>query len=201
MSNVVFGNYTPSPPPKGQINIRIGIFFDGTQNNRSNTKAGGNEPGYDPTIEEKEAYNEYSNKKDDSYTNDLSNVARKEYHYFEDKSKYIGKVYIEGIATEDLQGDIDKPLNHKGLAYGAGSTGIIAKVQKGCQIVAEKIDELKNKFEVNTIILDVFGFSRGAAAARNFVYEVNQTNPKNGLLGFILDNNKVEYMSIQIRFL
>ncbi|RXM39556.1 hypothetical protein BOQ62_10280 [Chryseobacterium sp. CH21] len=201
MSNVVFGDYSPPPPPKGQINIRIGVFFDGTQNNRKNSQAAGNEPGYKPTAEEKAAYKKNSNKSDDSYTNDLSNVARKEYHYLEDKSKYIGKIYIEGIATEDLQSDVDKPTNHKGVAYGAGSTGVIAKVQKGCRLVAEKINDLKGKFEINTITLDVFGFSRGAAAARNFVYEVNQTKPKNGLLGFILENDKVEYGSIQIRFL
>ncbi|GEN69728.1 MULTISPECIES: phospholipase effector Tle1 domain-containing protein [Chryseobacterium] len=201
MHNNQFGNYTPPAPPKGQIDIRIGVFFDGTQNNRRNSQAAGNEPGYKPTAEEKAAYKKHSNKSDDSYTNDLSNVARKEYWYNEDKSKYISKVYIEGIATEDLQGDVDKKTNHKGVAYGAGSTGVIAKVQKGCQRVAEKINELKGRFEINTIILDVFGFSRGAAAARNFVYEVTQTKPRNGLLGFILDNDKIEYGSLQIRFL
>ncbi|MEJ5106375.1 phospholipase effector Tle1 domain-containing protein [Chryseobacterium sp. MYb328] len=201
MHNNQFGDYTPPAPPKGEIDIRIGVFFDGTQNNRSNTRAAGNEPGYKPSANEKEVYKKQSNKKDDSYTNDLSNVARKEYWYKEDKGKYIGKVYIEGIGTEDLQGDIDKKTNHKGVAYGAGSTGVIAKVQRGCQRVAEKINELKGRFEINTIILDVFGFSRGAAAARNFVFEVSQTKPRNGLLGFILDNDKVDYDSIQVRFL
>jgi len=202
MSNVVFGNYEPSPPGKGQIDIRIGIFFDGTQNNRANTRAGGNEPGYShPTASEKEAYKKNSNKEDDSYTNDLSNVARKEYWYKEDRTKSVAKIYIEGIGTEDLGTDSDKKLNHKGVAYGAGSTGIRAKVEKGCRRVAEKVNELKGRYEVNTITLDVFGFSRGAAAARNFVFEVTQTNPKNGILGSLLDRSQIEYNAIIIRFL
>ena len=37
--NVSFGTYTPPPLPKGTIDIRIGVFFDGTQNNRTNTNA------------------------------------------------------------------------------------------------------------------------------------------------------------------
>lgn len=201
MSNVVFSDYSPPPPPKGQIDIRIGIFFDGTQNNRSNTQAGGNEPGHKPTAEEKEIYNKYSNKEDDSYTNDLSNVARKEYWYKEDKSKYISKIYIEGIGTENSLGDKDKKLDHKGVAYGSGSTGVRAKVEKGCREALTVIKSLKGNFEINSITFDVYGFSRGAAAARHFVYEVCQTKPRNGFLGNLLNADQIKYESIKIRFL
>ncbi|MCT2561528.1 DUF2235 domain-containing protein [Chryseobacterium herbae] len=201
MSNIVFSDYSPTPPPKGQIDIRIGIFFDGTQNNRSNTQAGGNEPGRKPTVEQKAAYEKYSNKEDDSYTNDLSNVARKEYWYKEDKSKYISKIYIEGIGTEDSLGDKDKKLDHKGVAYGSGSTGVRAKVEKGCREALRVIKSLMGNFEIRNIIFDVYGFSRGAAAARHFVYEVTQTKPKNGLLGSLLDTDKIKYESIKTRFL
>ena len=38
-TNISFGNYTSPPPPKGTIDIRIGVFFDGTQNNRTNTNS------------------------------------------------------------------------------------------------------------------------------------------------------------------
>ena len=196
-----FGNYTPPPPPKGQIDIRLGIFFDGTQNNRKNTQAGGNEPGYKPTQAEKDAYRKYSNKDDDSYMNDLSNVARKEYWYKEDRNTHIGKIYIEGIGTEDFKADVDDPTNHKGVGYGAGYTGIRPKVEKCCKNIMLKVFELKGDFEINTITFDVFGFSRGAAAARNFVYEVTQIKPKNGLLGTLLNKIQINYTSINIRFL
>ncbi|MGH1518363.1 phospholipase effector Tle1 domain-containing protein [Chryseobacterium sp. JK1] len=173
MSNIVFGNYSPPPPPKGEINIRIGIFFDGTQNNRSNTKAGGNEPDYKRTEEEKKKYDKYSNKDDDSYENDLSNVARKEYWY--NTEDYVAKIYIEGIGTENLKADSDDLTDHLGVAFGAGSMGIRAKVRKGCEEIVKKVIELKKDKRVNTLTLDVFGFSRGAAAARNFVYEINKS--------------------------
>lgn len=196
-----FGDYIPSALPKGQINIRIGVFFDGTQNNRANTKAGGKEPGHSRTQAEKNAYEKHSNKDDDSYMNDLSNVARKEYWYKEDKNNNVAKIYIDGIATEDLKADVDDLTNHKGVGYGAGYTGITAKVEKCCKSIRLKVFELKGDFEINTIILDVFGFSRGAAAARNFVYEVTQIKPKNGILGTLLNNIHIDYNSINIRFL
>ncbi|MBB6370820.1 phospholipase effector Tle1 domain-containing protein [Chryseobacterium shigense] len=199
--NIVFSDYSPSSPPKGQIDIRIGIFFDGTQNNRNNTQAGGNEPGHKPTPEQREAYNKYSNKEDDSYTNDLSNVARKEYWYKENKSKSVGKIYIEGIGTENSLGDKDKKLDHKGVAYGSGSTGIRAKVEKGCTEALDVIKTLKGNFEINIITFDVYGFSRGAAAARHFTFEVTQTKPKNGLLGSLLEGGGIKYEAIKIRFL
>ena len=60
------------------------------------------------------------------------------------------------------------------MAWGTGGTGIRAKVKKGCKKLAEKIINIKGKNKVKSIniTLDVFGFSRGAAAARNFVYEI-----------------------------
>lgn len=175
MHNNQFGDYTPPAPPKGQIDIRIGVFFDGTQNNRSNTRAAGNEPGYKPTDEEKKKYNKYSNKDDDSYVNDLSNVARKEYWYKKNDDEYVGKIYIEGIGTQDLKEDSDDVTEHLGVAFGAGQLGIRAKVRKGCEEVIKKVIELKKDKQVNSLTLDVFGFSRGAAAARNFVYEINKS--------------------------
>ena len=36
-TNIQFGEYSPPQPPKGQIDIRIGVFLDGTMNNRTNT--------------------------------------------------------------------------------------------------------------------------------------------------------------------
>ncbi|CAH0218756.1 DUF2235 domain-containing protein [Chryseobacterium sp. Bi04] len=183
MHNNQFGNYTPPAPPKGEINIRIGVFFDGTQNNRSNTRAAGNEPKYYPTEEEKQKYKKYSNKEDDSYVNDLSNVARKEYWYKKNDDEYVGKIYIEGIGTQDLKGDSDKITEHLGVAFGSGEMGVRAKVRKGCEEVVKKVVQLKKDKRVNTLTLDVFGFSRGAAAARNFVYEVHK--PKYSPLTYV----------------
>ena len=36
-TNIQFGTYTPPPPPKKTFDIAIGVFFDGTLNNKTNT--------------------------------------------------------------------------------------------------------------------------------------------------------------------
>ncbi len=169
--SIIFDNYTPPPPPKGTIDIRIGVFFDGTMNNRTNTNARLG------TAEDKakaaKAYKNYGGG-NSSYENDWSNIARLETAYTENLGQFVSKVYIEGIGTEDYQNDSAYFTKGAGAAFGTGSTGIIAKVLKGCEKAVEKIGKIKNKEKINCIYLDVFGFSRGAAAARNFVYEVSK---------------------------
>ncbi|TRX30456.1 DUF2235 domain-containing protein [Flavobacterium sp. ZT3R18] len=111
---------------------------------------------------------------DNSFANDFTNVARMFMGCNEDY-----RIYIEGIGTEDVARDTDD-----GFQYGSGSTGIRSKVRKGCNELAKRIQiaikkkENKEKKTKITITLDVFGFSRGAAAARNFVHEVNQITAK-----------------------
>ena len=109
---------------------------------------------------------------DNSLMNDYTNVARMWKCCNESYA-----IYIEGIGTLDKQKDIDD-----GFRFGAGETGIRGKVRRGCYELAKKIEPkikiLKGKDEIIEITLDVFGFSRGAAAARNFLYEVNVPNKR-----------------------
>lgn len=193
MSNINFGEYNPPAPPTGTIDVRIGVFFDGTQNNRTNTNARKAKDG----STEKKAYLAMSDKKTDSYMNDLSNVARKELHY--NKLKYVDSIYIEGIGTDDLGPDSDDKSNHLGVAFGTGKQGIVAKVTKGCNLLAEKANKLKGKDKINTLTVDVFGFSRGSAAARNFIYELSR-NKSNDIWGSSINKNKLKYTRLQIRF-
>jgi len=196
--SIVFGDYTPPPPPKGTIDIRIGVFFDGTQNNRTNTNARLAKKGSNANT----AYHKMSDKETDSYMNDLSNVARKELHYT--KEEYVNSIYIEGIGTDDLGADTDDATTvfgegHLGVAFGAGKHGIVAKVTKGCDILAERASKLKGKDDINTLTVDVFGFSRGAAAARNFIYELSKKR-KDDIWGSKLVKHKVQYARLQVRF-
>ncbi|WP_205942341.1 DUF2235 domain-containing protein [Pedobacter sp. SYP-B3415] len=159
MSSVQLGNYTPRQNPVEYIDVSAGMFFDGTKNNKTNT----NERRANTA-----AYRAHGTDPASSYQNDWSNVARL-WDTF-DKSKSI---YIEGIGTQDKQGDATI-----GYALGSGSTGIRAKVRKGCEKLAQKIlpvlQQNRDK-KLRYISLDVFGFSRGAAAARNFVYEISKS--------------------------
>ena len=180
------------------INITIGVFFDGTGNNRKNTKArklyeereNGKQLGEDKN-EIADKYRKfdiwssgvdiYKNKgfhknRTGSYENDLSNVARLEQFYEDtDKGKnYFEKVYIEGIGTTDYEDD-DIP----GMATGMSAlwkfynTGIRDKVEKGCEKCGKLISKKITK-NINHLTIDVFGFSRGAAAARNFLHEIHK---------------------------
>jgi hypothetical protein len=105
---------------------------------------------------------------DNSFSNDYTNVARM-YQCCEQKGY---GVYVEGIGTLNNSRDVDD-----GFQYGSGKTGVRGKVRIGCEMVADRIGALKKQQRerkvLTKITIDTFGFSRGAAAARNFVYEIN----------------------------
>ena len=110
---------------------------------------------------------------DNSLMNDYTNVAR-----MWKCCEEVYCIYIEGIGTLDKKKDVDA-----GFQYGSGRTGIRAKVRKGCEKLAEKVFKekdrnYKNKIKSIELTIDVFGFSRGAAAARNFIYEINYANKR-----------------------
>lgn len=105
---------------------------------------------------------------DNSFSNDHTNVARM---YKSCEQKKYG-VYVEGIGTLNNNRDVDD-----GFQYGSGKSGVRGKVRVGCEMVADRIKELlpdgNTKKKLTRITIDTFGFSRGAAAARNFSYEIN----------------------------
>ncbi len=144
-----------SPNPIEEVTLNI--FFDGTQNNKTNT---------DARLTNSEAYYENSNQKDDSYTNDYSNVARA-YESVDSNVENEIAIYIEGIGTTDLEEDADT-----GVIFGIGKTGVVYKVLKACKLSTKYLRKYKNQ-SIN-LKVNVYGFSRGAAAARNFVYVATQ---------------------------
>ena len=166
MSNIIFGNYSPEEKKDESIDAIFGLFFDGTLNNKINTKERENNTEiYQKNGIKTWKQRQISEKKDTSYDNDWSNIAR-----MSECCKADYAIYIEGIGTENYQSD-----TNGGFAFGSGDTGIRGKVRKGCEELTKNIiKNLGNKNTVQTLILDVFGFSRGAAAARNFVYEINK---------------------------
>lgn len=64
----------------------------------------------------------------------------------------------------------------QGPGFGMGPAGIKDRVRKAIEDVREYISSniSLGKEVVGTITFDVFGFSRGAAAARHFVHVVTQ---------------------------
>ena len=187
----------PEYQPENTIILYIGMFFDGTGNNRFNseslyyTKVKGNNDRIKsseiPTqlsftltpekIKEKDISKiNISNR--DSYWNPYSNIVKLHDLYKEKsetdlrtkKNKYTLKQYVEGIGTEKYKED-----SIGGSSIGRGDTGIIAKVERGIKdLVREKIATLPKDKKIYKIVFDVFGFSRGAAAARHFCNEVKK---------------------------
>lgn len=155
--------------PLNTIDVSLNLFFDRTQNNKTNTNLGKD--------------HRKSNHKDDSYTNAYSNIAHG-FDAVDPASSNQVKWYIEGIGTDDLKGDDVFP----DVALGTGNLGIEAKVVKGCkkgaEAVASKFKTLNKTIDVLTV--NVFGFSRGAAAARHFVHIA--TSPAN-----IIENSEGIY--------
>ena len=153
------GDYTPANKQdtlSNSMNVSLNLFFDGTQNNKTNTEA---------RLANAKAYHEQSNKDDDSYENDFTNVARA-YDAIDPYAENQVAVYIEGMGTDNLQSD----TLLSGVGMGTGSTGVVARVFKGCQESAKEIRKKIGGKQIDYLYINVYGFSRGAAAARHFIH-------------------------------
>ncbi len=141
-------------PPEEKIRIRASIFFDGTGNNRTNTRAGSSfEPEGDGLAGTA------------SYANDVSNVARLEWLLDRHSGVDISiKMYVEGMGTSNLESD-----SIEGMVFGEGVTGVVARVRLAMRRLLGRIRHLSCR-KIEILQLDAFGFSRGAAAARHFVW-------------------------------
>lgn len=206
--------------PEDTHNIEVGVFIDGTWNNRNNTEARLEYQKAQRGAPHDEALAaRYINDDVASFENYFSNVARMEPHY-ENKvtDKLITfRLYIEGIGTEDFEKDA-----LLGGGFGTGSSGIEEKVEKACSRIAD-LAKKKGVENINTLTIDVFGFSRGAAAARNLVHEVSKPfqaekvtytysrggtpiahtlpeKPRYGHLGAALEESEIPVRMLIVRF-
>ena len=158
-------------------NARIVLFFDGTLNNKYNVRA--RQRGVLPANIRTADADERG-----SYDNDMSNVAR----MFDGSASspgYNGKpydrftpIYIEGIGTSNRSGGgVGETDSTYGSATGEGATGIPRKVTSGINQAFNALNGMPTAKPFEYIHLDVYGFSRGAAAARNCIHRtLNQTS-------------------------
>jgi hypothetical protein len=209
MANVVFGEprfVVPKEDNKERNDVTIGVFFDGTSNNRKNVEGRRKDPDL------KNSYVSDEDGSNISFGNDHTNVDKLEKSY--PKEPHYFSIYVEGIGTKNPKVNKDDSLSYygdfsRGQIRGTGETGLFEKVEKGCFDLVRKLQEEK-EFNISTLYIDTFGFSRGAAAARIFVNELYKTkNPKDddsynlGYLGkaFKELDYKIKPIRIKIRFL
>ena len=219
--------------PKPGLNFVVGMFLDGTGNNQNNTNVynlAHSSPKDQPTDRIIAAQKELKDQSDgsSSYENDYSNVARL-YEYYDIEGSTATdkklKIYIEGVGTRNNGTDSNHLSDHEGGAFGAGETGIRGKVKTGCKQLAEQITKNSGGQVIQNLTVDVFGFSRGSAAARNFVHEITKFEeyisnmpddmeisdrevfktpkdgkPARGYFGFYLKQKNVQVNTIIIRY-
>ncbi|MBP2155896.1 phospholipase effector Tle1 domain-containing protein [Erwinia rhapontici] len=171
-----------------EITLTIGVFFDGTGNNAHNTAEslvacsgehfgmsnGDAQSAYFQCIQLKKGHSGFAA---GSHLGYFTNVHWLKTLYKQNITADTGygqsAIYIEGIGTESGQGD-----STYGMGTGRGNTGVVSKTDKAVAAIVEGILSylLKNPEARSCIIkelqFDIFGFSRGAAAARHFANRV-----------------------------
>ncbi|MGL4751780.1 MAG: T6SS phospholipase effector Tle1-like catalytic domain-containing protein [Aeromonadaceae bacterium] len=170
-----------------QLNIlRIGVFFDGTANNTTKHEEGKaaleaflaqcSDPLEQERMRQQCMAGEVSFS-DTSQANDVTNIGKAyELYQLPQQGRLTVPVYIDGIGTESGQGD--STLIGQGMDGGATSS--YGKVMLACRekIVNEVKRILKDVLPtlgcIHKLEFDVFGFSRGASAARQFVNTLDQ---------------------------
>ena len=231
-----------------EITITIGVFFDGTDNNRYNTELIYNRCIDPKTLEfKKETFDKIKNKRvnlynpytqeivliqdlklkdDSSFENPYSNIVLMHDIYktnanSKTNSDIIIKQYVQGIGTNTELDESGIPIKFKsddpiGEGTGRGDTGIIKRTEEAAKLIATQIiNQIGGEsVTIKNINVDLFGFSRGAAAARHFANDLNKikilnkSNDKNpykeiygGKLGELLWGKKIVFPGINIRFI
>ncbi|MGH8416352.1 MAG: PAAR domain-containing protein [Pseudomonas sp.] len=174
------------------ITLRIGVFFDGTGNNQANSETVAGCMARDVGLQDQSedirqfcatyGYGVDGSTPDNSYGNDTSNVARLYELYVDRADVSLGpedeeaslKVYLEGIGT--VSGGDDARY---GQATGRWRTGVLARVEQSPRLILRRLTLFKDNnpdIKIKRLEVDVFGFSRGAAAARHFANDLLRAN-------------------------
>ncbi len=202
----------PQQQVRQAITLRIGVFFDGTGNNLANA-AVTEQCRHDDlqlvgerTLQEVIDYCQrhgfsdsngdgyFTQAPDGSYGNAPSNVARLFDLYQDDATRSLRKdestaslkAYLEGIGTSSGEAD-----SLYGQITGRGDTGIQARVRESPVEIQNQLDRLLRNnphLQIDTLEFDIFGFSRGAAAARHFANEL--LKPGGGVLAGTLQSGQ-----------
>ena len=196
-----------SREPSSEIHLEVGLFTDGTMNNAANTHAFGEQleqecliPYEGNTISREECERRMGLMLGDSYANAPSNVAKLWDLYDEGRIEsgntitHRFSIYAPGAGTKTSEDDV-----LYSAATGMGEAGIVPQVTLAFSRLSERAKVSSQGKPINRLTLDLFGFSRGAAAARHAAHEINQG--ESGLLAEILAQNHIPWPeTVEIRF-
>lgn len=125
-------------------------------------------------------------KVESSAANELTNIQKlfdlyRNNEFDDTKTVFSHAQYITGIGTGNSTAHEKADESSLGLGTGRGDYGIIGKVETGIEQVCEQLGDIVSLIETvsgtkidgfRKLEFDVFGFSRGAAAARHFINTV-----------------------------
>ncbi|TQI81192.1 putative alpha/beta hydrolase family protein DUF2235 [Serratia fonticola] len=167
--------------PARAITLTIGVFFDGTGNNTNNTNqrllqdctaedVGMNSADAQSCMRKLKMGSIGAGSYLNYYTNIhwLSTLYIQDEDLSDDKEIFQGSVYVSGIGTS-----AGKPDSAIGKGIGAWVEGVVDKTDEAVNSITAEIKRFLGVIKNQNILIkkvqfDVFGFSRGAAAARHF---------------------------------
>lgn len=162
------------------ITLRLGLFFDGTGDNVQNAQMGAmcladdlEYASADRQVMVKRC-KAFQREPRSSYQRQPTNIAPLYELYTDDTYKPVSndenqvciRVYAPGVGTQVNEPDTAFP----DMALGTGERGVEAQVNvaiKKAQNLTRRLASENPTLQINRIIVDLFGFSRGAAAARH----------------------------------
>ncbi|WP_241835605.1 DUF2235 domain-containing protein [Salinivibrio kushneri] len=127
---------------------------------------------------------EYPEGVEGSAANEINNVYKLYERYIDSdflpENTFSLSEYITGIGTDNSEEIAPADESTYGLATGQGDYGVKSKSSFAAHKTRSRIPDIKKTIDeqseeidgINKIHFDVFGFSRGAAAARNFINDV-----------------------------
>lgn len=176
------------------VTLQIGLFFDGTRNNADNLlhasrPAGSTTPAPRPPAPAVLAddASPYQSRLTSSFSNGLTNIARLHALYPDHRrsppalpGQLSLAIYIEGAGTRTGKDD-----DLMGLAFGIGASGVMAKVRLALDVrLPDALRALARTLPphlLTRVRLDLFGFSRGAASAREAVNRLDAVDGRTWL--------------------
>lgn len=171
-----------SSEPAAAATLHIGLFFDGTRNNADNRAAA--DAGYGaasppvplPVTAAADDASLYRSRPTSSQGKAQTNIARLHAIYADGRRAVTAQpalaIYVEGTGTRAGQQD-----DLIGLAFGIGATGVRAKTDRAlAQLLPAALAALAQQgcAPLVSLQVDLFGFSRGAASARDAANRLRQ---------------------------
>jgi len=189
------------------VHLEVGILTDGTLNNAGNIDVFQQRveeecliPRQNRDIDDTECERRLVLLLGDSYANGTSNVAK------------LGDLYPDAVDETDTTithrfpvyapgagSKTGAPDSLEGMATGLGETGVIEQVKKVFSEIARRTAELVSDGKIEELTVDLFGFSRGGAAARHAANDI--ASGSGGELGQAFTARNIQWPErVTIRF-